>query len=119
MFTFIVCLVFVALIAIKVKKAVKKAFPMPNAPAGMNDADGFDFVSDDEKNAGKSEEYFSYEKVGGDTCFTEQSDSTRAKRQKTSAATETDDKASSVDFDLRQAVIYNTILNNDYIGERI
>ena len=44
MFTFIVCLVFVALIAIKVKKAVKKAFPMPNAPAGMNDAGGFDFV---------------------------------------------------------------------------
>ena len=47
-FSVIICLVCVALFAVKVKKAVRKAFPVPDAPeADINDGN-FDTFYEDE-----------------------------------------------------------------------
>ncbi|MBO4589281.1 MAG: hypothetical protein J5711_10340 [Bacteroidales bacterium] len=117
-FSVIICLVCVALFAVKVKKAVRKAFPVPGAPeADINDGN-FDTFYEDGQAVREDDEYFSYENVPGNTCFTSQSNPMKPKDVDMSPVNETDDRVSSVDFDLRQAVIYNTILHNDYIGER-
>jgi len=117
-FSVIICLVCVALFATKVKKAVRKAFPVPDAPESGINAGDFDKFFEEKQAVREDDEYFSYENVPGNTCFTSQSNSTKTKKEGVSPATETDDSVFHGDFDLRQAVIYNTILHNDYIGER-
>ena len=117
-FSVIICLVCVALFATKVKKAVRKAFPVDDASEADNNVGNFDTFSDEERPDREDEEYFSYENVPGNTCFRNQSNTTESRNADRTQSNETDDRVSSVDFDLRQAVIYNTILHNDYIGER-
>lgn len=117
-FSVMVCLLCVALISIKVKKAVRKAFPVADAHETDFNAGEFGTFTEEGLSVREDGEYFSYENVPGNTCFTSQANSTETRKEDISQATETDDRVSSVDFDLRQAVIYNTILHNDYIGER-
>ena len=118
-FSVIMCLLCVALFAVKVKKAVRKAFPVSDTPeADINYAGNFDAFSEDEVSARETDGYFSYENVPGNTCFKNQTNPNKSGNAGISPSTECDDSVSSSDFDLRQAVIYNTILHNDYIGER-
>ena len=109
----IMCVVFVALFAIKIRKAVRRAFPVQNTSTiGVG---GRTHRSNREENEPEREEYFTYENMPGNSCFTEEVAKPKRERQGVSGVQEVDSQMQDVDFDLRQAIIYNTILENKYI----
>ena len=100
----------VIILAAKAGKAVKKSFPAPQAPDGVEE-DWNENVCDSEPVENNDADYFSYENISGNTCFTESESSA-------SIVVDSVEKEPASNFDLRQAVVYNAILHNDYIESR-
>jgi hypothetical protein len=115
--TILFIVVCIAIMAAKTKKAVKKAFPV--SPVS-DDASTFE----DENNQGghdvesSGSGYFSYENIPGNTCFSENNPSTGKLENDAVGRLVAEQETVLQAFDLRQAVIYDTILHNDYIDFR-
>ena len=108
----IVVLVMVVLyyIAKSVMKSMRKAFPVQDDETPATNQEPFQSNSQTKTES----EYFTYEDIEGNTCFTNQSTTskkTSTRWQDESLVSEplTDDQ-----FDLRKAVIYSEILNRKY-----
>ncbi len=116
-FTVIVCLAISAIVTLKVIKAVRKAFPVSNT-SQTGRVGGRNQRSTHQEKRKEREEYFTYENMPGNSCFTEEAAKPKRERQSAPKMQEADSQVQGVDFDLRQAVIYNTILENKYIEEK-
>ena len=116
--TILIVVLCIVIMAVKAGKAVKKSFPVPPA---TDTADCFDDENgcSEENYETQDQEYFSYENTPDDSCFVENMP-TNVARETDSANAIVDRDAPSplADFDLRQAVVYNAILHNDYIESR-
>lgn len=116
-FTVIMCLAISAIVTLKVIKAVRKAFPVSNTSETRR-VGGREQRNARQEKMQEGEEYFSYENVPGNSCFTEEATKPKRERQSAPRVQDVDGLVQGVDFDLRQAVIYNTILENKYIEEK-
>lgn len=102
--SFIIILVILSLFYSVIRAAMKKTQKVAATPSNDNDPSSDDVFS----TSTSQPEYFSYESVS--PSFSDSVSTANSMPQSV------DDPAAS-SFDLRQAVIYQTILNNDYISE--
>ena len=118
--TILFILVGVALIAGKAGKAVKKAFPVPSGDVTATHYDE-DTMTDEGMMADvHGNEYFSYENMPGDSCFTDSEATKTAMQGVDSDGVQKEGMSVSAlsEFNLQHAVIYSAILHNDYIESR-
>ena len=117
--TILFTVIVIAVSLAKVGKAVEKSVHVPATDG--NDIPSPEEMSDQDGEIGKSVdfEYFSYENEPGNSFYS------APKAPNTKSASSADDVTigsevvqSLPQFDLRQAVLYNAILNNDYIEYR-
>ena len=110
----------------KRKAAMEESASQPSQPSYSSVRSAFEslFAEEDEAQsvnstfaeAGKKAGYYSYETVDEPEPMYAHAD-TAANRSATSNPAETEEKPSAADFDLRQAIIYQTILSNKYLDE--
>lgn len=65
----------------------------------------------------KNEEYFTYESADSNTWQAMSREAEKEEERLDAAKAATMQPEAAVDFDLKKAVIYQTILNNDYIAD--
>ena len=110
----------------KRKAGMEESASQPSQPSYSSVRSAFEslFAEEDEAQSvnstfaeeGKKAGYYSYETVDESEPMYAHAD-TEANRSATSNPAETEEKPSAADFDLRQAIIYQTILSNKYLDE--
>lgn len=110
----------------KRKAAMEESASQPSQPSYSSVRSAFEslFAEEDEAQSvnstfaeeGKKAGYYSYETVDEPEPMYAQAE-TAANRSACPNPAETEEKPSAADFDLRQAIIYQTILSNKYLDE--
>ena len=102
-------ILFVALLAFSWRNAMRKAM----AASGADSSIGEDYIDSNQYESAEespSSDYFTYENMSPQQEY-------KIKQEKPAAAQVQQPENAAPEFDLRQAVIYQTILCNDYNGE--
>ena len=95
-----------------IKRAVARLFAVADSkPLHSNEG-----LTDGDAHDGAETGYFTYESTPGNSCFA--NDPANVSDNMPGFNADCDAQVCSPDFDIRQAVVYNAILQNDFIESR-